>query len=176
MPLDYAGLTISRLWALLEADSTWAGLVRPVNRIKRVNVDNARPGNVANNLGHFPQLDIRLSGGTGNAFATGATKTFGQCSFILVATRQVLLVYTVDETRYDVADDLIARTEFILCSAGADLGLPSWCSVWGPYQWTRREVTVDASAPVVPGQTRKRIEDTMSLTVNYRIPKATLLA
>jgi hypothetical protein len=175
MPLDYQGLTVSRLWTLLEADDAWSALVKPNNRIKRVGAANARPPKVAWNAGEYPQLDIRLAGGTGNAFATGETKTFGQCSFSLVATRQVLLVYTVDELRYDTADALLARTEYVLCAAGADLGLPDWCASWGPYQWTRREVVIDvgSSGPV---PSRRKIEDTIAVTVNYRIPKATLLA
>lgn len=171
--LDYAGLTIDRLWAILEDDTGWSGLVRPGNRIKRTGGissprPRAYPPKSNSNVSEYPQCDIRLAGGSGNAFAQGANRTFGQqqsnvCPFILGSQRQVVIVYTIDELRYDTADLLVALAEQLILASGEKLGMPDWCNGWGPYQWRRTEKN-------------SQIEDSILIPVNYRIPSSILLS
>lgn len=177
--LDTIGLTINRLWAILEADTAttvgWVNYFRPGNRIKVLGSGNPYPPKPARQSADFGEVIITTSGGSGNAFMSagprGPMVTFCNSAgtpgayFDLVCKRDYLLKTTFDELRYDAADVALARAEFLFANAGAKLGLPTWCESW-QYSWRR----------VWERSERPRVVDNFTISVNYRIPSTVLLA
>lgn len=185
--LDTIGLTINRLWAILEADTVadvgWVNYFRPGNRIKVLGNASPYPPKPVRQSADFGEVIITVNGWGGNAFVPsgprGPMVTFCNAAgtpgayFDLVCKREYLLKTTFDELRYENADAALARAEFLFTAAGSKLGLPTWCESWsyaGRRAWERPRSITDSS----PG--RPSVVDYFTISVNYRIPSTVLLA
>lgn len=179
---DYLNTLTDRLWALLEADATWAGLVDPTNRIKYHEGKRDPEDDRGVSAGKVPACGIYPTDFAGFQVgrpAPGVPVTF--CRDVPWTT-QPLVTFAIEYRLYDMdfadATNLMTRTEFVLAKAGSNLASATplleglaFLKGWGPV----RGVFIKGRSGDKAVQGRKRVGVRMFVPFEFVFKKSDIL-